>query len=188
MKFADVFSGLQNSLNFKIMICHKLFFSKIGFKYNMGSHILLGIISLFIGCFCFFILKDIDNIKGIIDDILAYKRVQNFEKEEKKEKFITETKEINKDKNKRKDVKIFKKMLNANKNDKNNKSQNLSSDNMIKVKNNKLDKIDKNEEENKKDYREIKIKRRKENKHLDIIQSSLLTLMKPGKSTKNKKK
>ena len=187
MKFADVFSGLQNALNFKIMICYKLFFSKIGFINNMGSYILLGIIFIFLGCFCFFILKDIDNIKGIIDDILAYKRVQNFEKEQNKEKFITETKERNKDKNKKKDVKIFKKMLNTNKNDNNNKSQNLSSDNMIKVKNNKLDKIDKNEEENKKDYREIRIKRRKENKNLDIIQASLLTLMRPGKSPRNKK-
>ena len=37
MNFDDVLKGLGNSLNFKVMVCYKLFFSRDGFIKNIGS-------------------------------------------------------------------------------------------------------------------------------------------------------
>ena len=185
MKLNAVFTNLHDSLNFKVLVCHKLFFSREGFVRNMGSYILLAIIALFIGIVLYFIIKDIKNIKGIIDDILAYKRVKNFEKQEK---IMTEMKDKNKDKKKK--VKLFKKIINPKDNidDKSNKSKNFSSDNMIKINNNLQNNFNQKEKENKNEYKEIKIKRRNENKNLDLIQNtSLFTLVKKSKSPKLRK-
>ena len=185
MKLNAVFTNLHDSLNFKVLVCHKLFFSREGFVRNMGSYILLAIIALFIGIVLYFIIKDIKNIKGIIDDILAYKRVKNFEKQEK---IMTEIKDKNKDKKKK--VKLFKKIINPKDNidDKSNKSKNFSSDNMIKINNNLQNNFNQKENENKNEYKEIKIKRRNENKNLDLIQNStLFTLVKKSKSPKLRK-
>ena len=181
MNFDDVLKGLGNSLNFKLMVCYKLFFSRDGFIKNIGSYILLGIILFFIGCLFYFFLKDIDNIKGIIDDILAYKRVKNFEKEEK---FIAEVEERTRDKNKKKGIRVFKYILSSNNdNNKSEKSHNLSQDNMIKVNKRNIP-----FNKNKNEYKEIKIKGKDENKNLALVQKSdLLTFMKDGKSPRNKK-
>ena len=185
MKLNDVFANLHDSLNFKVLVCHKLFFSYEGFVRNWGSYILLDIIALFIGIILYFSIKDIKNIKGIIDDILAYKRVKNFEKEEK---LMTEMKDKNKDK--KKGIKLFKKIINPkdNNNDKSYKSKNFSSDNMIKINNNLENNFNKKEKKNKNECKEIKIKRRNENKNLDLIQNStLFTLVKKSKSPKFRK-
>ena len=180
MNFGDIFIGLQNSLNFKVMSCHKLFFSEIGFATNMGSYIMLAIILLFIGCVVYFFLKDLDNIKGIIDDILAYKRIKNFEKEEK---LITE---IKNNRQRRNAITIFKGLISSNEDSKSIKSQNISSDKMIRNKNFKINKKNLNENKHiETQNKEMRYKRRKENKNLDLIQkSTMLSLTKYGNPPK----
>ena len=185
MNLDVIFSGLQNSLNFKIMECYKLFFSEIGFGRNLGSYIMLCIILLFIGCIIYFFLKDLDNIKGIIDDILAYKRIKQFEKEEK---LFTETKDKN-NLQRRNALTIFKSLISSNDDIKSIKSQNLSSDKMIKSKNFKMKrKNDNNNKINNNENKEIRYRRRKENKNLDMIQkSTMLSLTKFGNPPKLRK-
>ena len=180
MNFVDVFENLQTSLNLKIMKCYKLLFSKEGFITNMGSYIMLGIIIIFIFCLIYFVLKDIYNIKGIIDDILAYKRIKTFEKEEK---FYTESEIKAKGNNKKKKVKMHNNIINSFEDDKINrsiKSQNNSLDNMIKIgKNKDTSKRKIQKKKNNNNNKNQRIITPQENKHLDmILPPSLLLLIK----------
>ena len=83
LKFLNEFLDLSSSTNIYILKCYTLLFSYIGLINNIGNYFILSIIILFIYFIIYFYIKDIFQIKGIIDNILAYKRVKNYERNSK---------------------------------------------------------------------------------------------------------
>ena len=83
LKIFEEFMDLSNSINIYILQCYTLLFSYIGLINNLGNYFILSIIILYICVIIYFYIKDIFQIKGIIDNILAYKRIKNFERNSK---------------------------------------------------------------------------------------------------------
>ena len=73
-KEIDKFIDIKKSANLDIIKCYKLFFSKEGLIYNIGSYILLFIFFLFFILSIIFCYKDNNEIKNKIYEIIKLKK------------------------------------------------------------------------------------------------------------------
>ena len=89
-KLLDNFKNIKNIINFKILVCVDVLFSKKGLSKNIGFFVIIVIIIFHIICIFIFYLKQFDSLKNIIKDMIFYinnlKTLNNDKKEEEKNK------------------------------------------------------------------------------------------------------
>ena len=100
---------IKNAINFKIMKCYKITFSKKGLKSNIGSYIILSIIFIITVCLIIFLFKGFSKLKEVINTINSFERssVDNSIINKSKE-IIEKNKKEKKKRKKRKDMQVLK--------------------------------------------------------------------------------
>ena len=89
-KLYENFADFKNIINFNILVCYKILFTKLGLLKNIGSYIIAVIIIFHIICIIIFYMKQLrtifKKIKDIIFGIKFFKLLKKANKKLKKRK------------------------------------------------------------------------------------------------------